>query len=329
VSALLNHGDGERAHLLRATLQAAFADPHNSEVLVTRDADGDILAGVARRRWGDHLEVSALRVRRMTRLADAAARQLVFQQRKTSADDGLQLVRITDRKPSPAVRRVLPVEFFHPDGDAWKCLTGHGIHAAGEVLDGSHSPESAAVFERRRWPAKVIGAGLVTYMVSIEPSFAERLFEANLADATLFSRDPVLGLSREHVYYRAPGNSRNLAGPARILWYVKQKPGHPVGHVRAVSHLVEVVRDRPRTLHKRYARLGVWSQQQVEEAGQGTGEAMALRVTDTELLEHPLNLDALRTAYSSVGKRFAAPQGPIRVDEHMFCLLYRQSSTYA
>jgi GNAT superfamily N-acetyltransferase len=329
VSALLNNGEGERAHILRATLRTAFADPRNSEVLVIRDAVGDILAGVARSWRSDCLEVSAVRVRRVNKLTDAAARQLVFQQRKTAADRGLRQVTVTDRKPSPAVRRALPVEFFESHRSTWTCSVGTGIRPASELPDGPSDLEAAAVYERRHWPAKIVGAGLITYMVSIEPSFAERLFDAQLAEATLFSRDPALGLSREHVYYRSPGTTKNLAGPARVLWYVKQKPGHPVGHVRAVSHLVEVVRDRPRTLYNRYARLGVWTQQQVEAAGKRTGEAMALRVTDTELLKRPLSLDALRAAYDSVGKRFVAPQGPIRVDEHTFCLLYGQSSAYA
>jgi hypothetical protein len=329
VSALLNNAEGERAHGLRATLRTAFADPRNSEVLVIKDDAGEILAGVARTRRREHLEVSAMRVRRVDKLTDVAARQLVFQQRKTAADCGLRQVIVIDRKPSPAIRRALSVEFFEPHQKTWICSIGLGIRTASDARVGPSDLEAAAVYERRHWPAKVVGAGLITYMVSIEPSFAERLFDAHLAEATLFSRDPALGLSREHIYYRSPGTTKSLAGPARVLWYVKQKPGHPVGHVRAVSHLVEVVRDRPRTLYNRYARLGVWTQQQVEEAGKRTGEAMALRVTDTELLERPLSLDALRAAYESAGKRFVAPQGPIRVDEHTFCLLYRQSSAYA
>lgn len=132
------------------------------------------------------------------------------------------------------------------------------------------------------------------------------------------------------MYYRPPGNSKAIAGPARVLWYVKGgKPGHREGHIRAVSHLSEVVCDRPRTLHSRFARLGVWTQQQVEEAARSTGQAMALRLTDTELLDEPLPLSLLRKIYEAEGRVFHAPQAPIRVDEHMFCLLYRRSSRYA
>jgi predicted transcriptional regulator len=271
-----------------------------------------------------------LRVRKVSRLTDTIARQLAFAQRAVAADSALDNVVVTDPTPSPAVIRALDAESFEAGDERWTCSVRPGIYPAAEVLDEDATAIDAAVFERRNWPAKVVGAGLTTFMVSIEPSYAERLFDANLAGATLFSTDPVLGLSREHVYYRPPGTARALAGPGRILWYVKGgKAGHRVGHVRAVSHLIEVARDRPRTLHNRYSRLGVWTEKQVEQAARRTGQAMALRVTDTELLERPMSLPMLRTTYQEGGESFHAPQAPIRVPEHMFCLVCRRSSRYA
>ena len=330
VRALLNHGEGERAVDLRSVLRDALADASASEVRVVRDAHGAILAGVVRRMTPDAVVVAVIRVRRVDRLTDAIARQLVYQQRKAAADQGVGQVVIEDMLPSPAVMRALALESFADDGDGWTCRVIRGVVAAEHLGPGGLTRRAAAAFERTRWPAKVIGAGLKTFMVSIEPAWAEQLFDANLADATLFPREPGLGLSREHVYYRPPGHSTALAGPARVLWYVKGgRSGHREGHIRALSHLAEVVRDRPRTLHSRYARLGVWEQAQVEAAAKRTGQAMALRLTDTELLQRPLSLAALREAYAQEGRAFHAPQGPIEVDEHMFCLLYRRTSSYA
>jgi GNAT superfamily N-acetyltransferase len=329
VAALLNHGEGERAHRLRAALRSALADRNRSEARVIRDANGDILGGVIRTNDPGVLTLKRLRVRRLDRLADTIARQLVFGQRATAADGGLTRVIVTDPSPSSTVLRALDAEGFSGGPGQWICEVGHGIHAARDLLGREATAADAAAYERLNWPAKLIGADLTTFMISIEPSYAERLFEANLADATLFSRDPVLGLSREHVYYRPPGTTRSLAGPARVLWYVKGgKAGHRVGHVRAVSHLLEVVCDRPRTLYNRYARLGVWNQRQVEQAARRTGQAMALRLTDTELLERPLSLPVLRAVYAETGATFHAPQAPVRVSERMFCLLYRRSSRY-
>lgn len=330
VAALLNHGEGERAAGLRSVLRDALSDPAGSEVLVVRDGEGAILAGVVRRTTSEAVVVAVMRVRRVNRLTDAIARQLAFQQRKAAADQSVGQVVIEDPAPSAAVVRALALESFAPDGDRWSCDVTRGVVAAEAVLSTDLTMHTAAAFERTHWPAKVMGAGLKTFMVSIEPAWAERLFDANLADATLFARDTGLGLSREHVYYRPPGTSKALAGPARVLWYVKGgRPGHREGHVRAVSHLAEVVRDRPRTLHSRYARLGVWEQAQVEDAALRTGQAMALRLTDTELLQRPLSLTSLREIYADEGAVFHAPQGPVEVGERMFCLIYQRSSGYA
>jgi ribosomal protein S18 acetylase RimI-like enzyme/predicted transcriptional regulator len=328
VSALLNHAEGERGHVLKETARKAYTNPQAAEVMVIKDLDGQILGGVVRAVDEGRLVIDALRVRRGGPLTDAVARQLVFLQRKLAADRRLSEVTVMDAAPSPAVRRVLPSEFFEADEGTWRCTVRVGIFRPPEVFSGDADPHEVAAFERRCWPAKV-ESGLPTFMVSIEPSFAERLLDAELAGATLFPRPARLGLSREQVYYRSPTWKNALHGPARVLWYVKKAPGHPVGHVRAVSHLVDVALDRPRTLHKRYKRLGVWSQKQVEETGRRTGEAMALHVMDTERFDRPLSLPRVRELYASADETFHAPQGPVRVSERMFCLLYRESSAYA
>jgi hypothetical protein len=189
--------------------------------------------------------------------------------------------------------------------------------------------ENAAALENRLWPLKLLDAGIPTYMISIEPAWAELLFEARLAGETLFPRELGLGLSREHVYYRSIAGL-SIRSPGRILWYVKKgNHGHPEGHLRAVSQLAEVVRGHPKALYRRFSRLGAWSFAQVQQAAGERGEAMALRVVDTELLATPLSLEELRAVYREVGSAFHAPQAPIAVEEAMFGRLYARSSAYA
>lgn len=330
VAALLNHGEGEKSHLLKRALRTALADTAHSEVRAVRSSAGGILGGVIRTTEQDALVVHRLRVGRADRVTDAVARQLVFGQRLFAADHGLSRVVLADPKPSPAVLRALDAEGFDGERGHWQCVVRRGVYSAQAAALPVSDRATAAAFERRQWPTKVTGAGLPTFMISIEPAYAEQLFDTNLVAATLFPRSLTLGLGREHVYYRAPSHAKLLTGPARLIWYVKGgKPGHQVGHVRAVSHLLEVTIDRPRTLYGRFARLGVWNQAQVEEAARRTGEAMALRLTDTELLDRPLALQELRSIYEDAGERFHAPQAPVSVPEHMFCLLYRRSSRYA
>ncbi len=224
------------------------------------------------------------------------------------------------------------------EGGRWMCDVRRGIAditavraASAQAAAAEPKPAAAtAALERRLWPLKITGGELPTFMVSIHPVWAEQLFDTTLAAATLLARRLDLGLSREHVYYRGPGWSGGIAHPARILWYVKGgTPGHPVGHLRATSQLAEVVVGRPRTLYQRFARLGIWTEQQVCEAANAKDNVMALRFTDTEVFERPLDLTTLSQTYESVAETFRAPQSPQQVSEHMFCLLYRRASAYA
>ena len=137
VAALLNHGEGERAVDLRSVLRDALSDPSGSEVLVVRDGEGAILAGVVRRTTSEAVVVAVMRVRRVNRLTDVIARQLVFQQRKAAADHGVGQVVIKDPAPSAAVVRALALESFAPDGDRWTCEVRRGVVAAEGVLHGS------------------------------------------------------------------------------------------------------------------------------------------------------------------------------------------------
>lgn len=192
VTALLNHGEGEPAIDFRTVVRAALADPATSEVRVVRRPGGAILAGVVRRTTADAVVVARIRVRRVDRLTDAIARQVVFQQRQHAAELGLGRVEVDDPSPSPAIVRALSMESFIAESHVWTCRVERGISSADATLDASGTLEAAA-YERRRWPVKIANAGLEAFMVSIEPAWAERLFEANLADATLSLATPRWG----------------------------------------------------------------------------------------------------------------------------------------
>ncbi|MFT3864596.1 MAG: GNAT family N-acetyltransferase [Solirubrobacterales bacterium] len=327
VSALLDHGDGERAAELRASLRLALADPSHQEVRVLREEDR-ILGGSIRRPCGDRLVVSLLRVAGNDALSRALARQLAHTQREVAARARRGEVLVTDPHLRPAVREALRAEGFELVEEGWRGLVGFGIHPAITLDPPPESPLSAISVERSRWPLKVTGSDVRTYILSIKPQWAEQLFDQSLSAQTLFPRSTGLGLSREHVYYRAarPGGIR---APSRLLWYVTgNQPGHQVGHVRAVSYLTDVVIGPPEQLHRRFSRLGAWDLANVREAAGTSGKAMALRFCDTELLARPLDLDRLRDLYRQVGETFQPPQSPMPVSEAVFVRLYQGSSAY-
>jgi ribosomal protein S18 acetylase RimI-like enzyme len=328
-AALLNNGDGERKSELGHRLRPMLAD-RDHDVQVIQTSDRKTIGGFARRMDGGELEVPFIRVVPGSVGSGVIARQLLFAQRKFAADNDLGAVRITDPHPSRDVREMLGAEHFSQEGGVWTCRVKTGLLTVPEVsADGRLARDEAIDFEEEFWPAKVVGAGIETFLVPIRVPFAEALLDPGLAERSLIPRQLGLGLNREHVYYRNPLNERGIRQGSRILWYVTgDSPGHSSGSVRAVSRVAEVVVGRPRSVHARLKRFGVYTREQVSAAQDRKGEVMALRFVDTEVLERPLDLRLLRDLWSENGDRFVAPQSPTPIDERMFCLVYDRSSRY-
>lgn len=335
VPTFLNYGEGERKSRLESTLRAALASPADHEALVVRAGEGGLIGGVIRQVDKECICVRAMRVRGADRLSYAVARQLAFLQRETAATCGIPLVQVNDPHPSQPVRYALAEEGYAWDGGTWRCHVDTGVRRI-EDLDLDGAPEGlsetavAAAAEHERWPVRVIGAGVPTYVVPIRPQWAEQLFDSNLAAGTLFGRDAGLGLSREHVYYRRPRNSGGVAHPARLLWYVSGRwNGQSEGSIRAVSNLAEVVEDRPLTVYGRFERLGVYTEDQVMDAADDRGLVMAMRFIDTELFEKPITLSCIRELSARNGDNFVAPMSPRRINEELFIAVYQEASVYA
>lgn len=330
--AFLHFGRGERKAAFMETLRTHQATPDRHETLVLIDDEDRPLGLFCRREHDGHFDVALIRVAHGGALQDALARQLVYLQRQAAADRGLDRVVISDPHPSPAVTLALAAEGFAPSNDGQSCQVQPGLHPVAEVLGDSvnDAAAQAAALEHQRWPLKVIAAGVPTYVVPIKLTWAMRLFDTGLAAQTLLPRNSALGLSREHVYYRSPRNHRDIAPGARILWYVSGSgPIQREGHIRAVSQVMEVVTDRPRVLHRRFERLGVYLEADVARAASPAGEVMAIRFVDTELLKRPVSRTELEQMWEETGETFHPPQCPVQIGEHMFCPIYQRASSYA
>jgi ribosomal protein S18 acetylase RimI-like enzyme/predicted nucleic acid-binding protein len=334
VQAFQNFAGGERKPAFRQLLQQALAQPERITTHVLLDSADRPIGLWAREVRGCQLHVPLLRAGFSGPVKDAVARQMAFLPRQHAADQGLSEVLISDPAPSDAIRKALPAEAYEPIQGGWRARLGRGLREASEVmpeLRGHALTQHAIRYEQERWPVKLIGAGIRSYLMPIKLAFAEQLFEAVLAEQTLFSRPPTLGLSREHVYYRKPANHRGIDVGCRILWYVT---GHGAGgkqesQLRAVSQVRKVSVGSPESLFKRNAQLGVWSAAKVKAAADRKGRVMAIRFGDTELLTDPLGLGELRSLYAEQGLSFHAPLSPQAVPEHMFCLMYARASAYA
>ncbi len=185
-----------------------------------------------------------------------------------------------------------------------------------------------AVLERQLWPVKVLDSTVPTFVVPVRPSWAQHLFDAELAAQDLFGAMPHLAMSRENVYYRAPRNPRSMPCPARILWYVSGDDRIPgTKAIRACSRLVEVTVGTPKIVYRAGRRLGVYEWKDVAKiaGGDHAGHVQSLRFCDTESFRVPVPLSKVQTVLDELGvggvnRSFPSPQ---RIPESAFAEIYR------
>ncbi len=134
-----------------------------------------------------------------------------------------------------------------------------GLSNTLEMASSTNKIDAMLKVERGIWPAKIVDIGIPAFIVPIKPIWALNLFDPFIASQDLFGGEPRLRLNIENVYYRSP-RPQILNAPACILWYVSKGEGNYRGSmaIRACSYLDEVVIDKPKSIYKRYRRLGVY-----------------------------------------------------------------------
>lgn len=325
-----NYAQSEPRRNLIGILRTAQATPDTSTITMVRTATSrDIGAAIGRIDNGT-LVVTALRLSGRDRLSDTVGRQLCSLLRTLALERSLSSVHITDQYLVFSLENSLDDEgYVRTDGD-WQCNIDTGFTDVRAVFGHDRVTVSdVALYEHRRWPLKLLGGDLLTFVIPIRPHYAEQLFDTQSAEGTLFGRQTELGIGREHVYYRNWKNAHSLASPARILWYVAGvAPYQAEGHIRAVSQLKEVRVGRPLTLYRQFARLGIYTEAEVKNSAANDGRVMALRFVGTELFDTPISLTRMRGVVSSLGETFPVLQSPSLVSEEFFSAIYREASRY-
>ncbi|MGC5247423.1 GNAT family N-acetyltransferase [Gordonia sp. DT219] len=170
-----------------------------------------------------------------------------------------------------------------------------------------------AAIEHELRPMRYDSEELPTWMVPIKPQFSTDLF--GYPDQ-LFERPSNLGLSREHVYYKARPHGESP--PGRIIWYASGGSGEAF----ACSSLIECVDDTPQKLHRRFRRLGVYTYEQVCQTS-NNDVARALRVADTVVFPHPVGLRRLRQLGKAMGQQLPA-QSSVRLVPEVAASIIRE-----
>jgi GNAT superfamily N-acetyltransferase len=331
----LHGAEGERkGQFLELIRQIAAGGPLWTRT-VLRSPDDKPIAFYATGEVNEELVVPILRIAG-ARLEQTITRQILFQIRDQARRAGRSIVRVSEPDLASETQRILREEGFLRVDTHWVALVIQGCGTASAIdalvartarQAGLHLPTLqpglsavvAADLERTMWPAKITDSLLPTYVVPIRSAYSADLFGIPQA---LTPRPNMIGLSREHVYYRS--TIPRTPAPARLIWYVTDEPrGGGVAAVIGCSRLDEALTGKPTVLFQRFRHLGVWQLVQVAKAAKSSGQAQALRFADTEIFEHRIPLQRLRRLAADHGQTLAL-RSPQKITAGLFTAIYQE-----
>jgi predicted nucleic acid-binding protein len=344
-------GGETRAEFLR-TVRGIACEPRRFELRGVFD-DNRALALVAFEETAEALRVPLFRMGRGTALV-TLARHLLHEAQRRAVRACLDVVELNEASPSHELQTALSTEDWRLGADgSWRKWTPRFVGTMSELaqrlrsssafatensrtfvgeIDGlltsPETAETASKLERLLWPAKVLGAGLKTFLIPIKPGWAEHLVDDRLASQRLFGVRDDLALNREAVYYRSP-NRPAPSAPARLLWYVTDDDsGQGTMAVRACSALDEVVVGDGKEVFRRFKRFGVYGWRDVRPLMERSErkEIMALRFSSSERLAEPVDFERLRAIVTEhmPGKKGLMVAGPMEVNDLVFAKVYRE-----
>jgi predicted GNAT family acetyltransferase len=327
LASLVDHEVGEAARALRRLLEESAASAGGVGRVVVASESNHPVAVVAERFIASdrRLEVTAVRVA-TDRDRYAFARQLVHLTREHCLELGGDRVTMIGHTPEYVARALRDEGFVYGD-DGWRADCDRAVLTARDRLPdstagitvGELTTSEVSRIERERWPLKLFGGNVATYVVPIRPAWAQALFDHDPPQGLLLERDRRLGLARQHVYYKS--SAAFIEAPARILWFVSTDD--PNGGVRACSWLDGVETDRPGTLYQRFGDHGVFSRRDIEDAAGQRGQATVLSFSRTELFREHLTLRRCREL-SADFQTSGFLTTTRAVSEHVFVDFYRE-----
>jgi len=263
-------------------LRELLAKTRTTTVEKLVDGDGRLWALAAVEHDADTLRLPLLRAIRGER-GGTIAFQLLRHFRRVAWDRGASQLEVTDLAVSPTIDGALRGDGF-TEGAPRTAILGPATATADTLGLSTHA--EIALAERHQWPLVFQNAGLPTYLVPIQPKWATDLL--GLDDGLFPLRRRGLGLSRELVYF---SGSRVVPKPlpARVLWYESGDKTIKVSRIVARSIIVDAARVRAEVATKRFARLGVLRQSEIQRAADGEGTVHVLRFQDTERLERTVS----------------------------------------
>lgn len=356
---------GESKAEFQQRLRRFITETDKFECWVIRELEGQksLLALVVYDRHKKHeLEIPLLRMTE-NNLSFTLAHHLIFYSRCISARENRQFTRITDSYLQKTVIKAIEKDMFVQADNGWlkaniavaatssdlsqyllnlADLLGHEydfcsnianiLKNENEILNNINMVD---IVERFLWPIKIINADIPTYILPIQPQWAEHLFDEGLAKHNLWGANQELALNREAVYYRSKTKAGIFKYPGRILWYIskgKNRDGcytveSDVAAVRACSRLEEIIIDNPKDLFRRFQRLGVYNYKNVLEVAKNdeNNDIMAIVFSDTEMFKKPISL----TNVQKILGNKSTIQAPIKISKEQFTEIYTLGNQFS
>ena len=237
---------GKEPGTLRQALRALLGEPGVFTCQIARGQTENPLAIIAHSENKHHssFDVGLFRVHGGGD-AETVARYLLHHLILQAAERGRKLIRLVDSDHEVVTRAAFEEYGFVRQGDKGLVkFCGRVVQPAAEVgrelqsLSTELFAEDTQVFkptidalkkmelssrtsftasaEQVLWPAKLVDAALPSFLISIKPTWAERLFDEGLASEMLLATGSGRLLAKEGVYYRAARRA-GLSAPARIL----------------------------------------------------------------------------------------------------------------
>ncbi len=343
-------------------IRRALATPESARVFTIQNTNNEII-GLAAHAVTDEQVMKITRARvGASNLDLSLSRYLVNLLLRWSIERGCSVCLVKDAPLQASLEAALSKEGFIRGVDSWLKLSFAGTANTMEVsirakqlaqtLDGllqsereilarfaefvlrtGQEPTIARLLsvEHAIWPGLLTDLDLPSFIVPIKPAWALNLFDEGLAARQLFGARPDLALNDEAVYYRSFRNSGKLRAPSRLLWYVSQdRKMLPVGQLRAVSRLDEVVEGTASEIFRRFRRLGIyeWKDVVTTTKGDACGQVMALSFSKTRALAHPVSYPLIQDCLTEHHVR-SQLQSPVEIPSGALFDLIRQSTRAA
>ncbi len=207
--------------------------------------------------------------------------------------------------------------------------TLHFFKTIEDFSENCGSPKNLIGLEKMLWPGKILFKDTPSYVIAIKPKWAKELFDFRLASEYLINSNQhaKLMLGLENAYYSGMAR-RSIKFPSRILWYVTQDESSPSIWSKAItacSYLDEVIVDYPKSLFKKFKRLGTFDWVDLMELSHNDlqKEITAFKFSFTELFEIPVSFKEVNNIWKEkVGCKFN-PQSPVQAPLEVFKQIYR------